>query len=51
MTPNRLAARAVLDADGPMRIGALVERVGISAPTTSRLMDCLAERGLIDPPT
>lgn len=48
MTPSRLAALAVLETEGPMRIGALAERVGISAPTTSRLVDCLAERGLIE---
>ena len=47
MTPSRLAALAVLQSDGPMRVGALAERAGISAPTTSRLVDCLEERGLI----
>ncbi|MDT7704917.1 MAG: hypothetical protein QOG20_524 [Pseudonocardiales bacterium] len=47
MTPSRLAALAVLDSDGPLRVGALAERVGISAPTTSRLVDCLEGRGLI----
>ncbi len=47
MTPSRLAALAVLAEYGPLRVGALAERVGISAPTTSRLVDCLEERGLI----
>ena len=47
MTPSRLATLAVLQTDGPMRVGALAERAGISAPTTSRLVDCLEERGLI----
>jgi DNA-binding MarR family transcriptional regulator len=47
MTPSRLAALAVLQTAGPMRVGALAERAGISAPTTSRLVDCLEERGLI----
>lgn len=47
MTPSRLAALAVLQTDGPMRVGALAERAGISAPTTSRLVDCLEDRGLI----
>jgi DNA-binding MarR family transcriptional regulator len=47
MTPIRLAALAVLQSDGPLRIGALAERVGISAPTTSRLVDLLEERGHI----
>lgn len=47
MTPSRLAALAVLQTGGPMRVGALAERAGISAPTTSRLVDCLEARGLI----
>lgn len=47
MTPSRLAALSVLESDGPLRVGALADRVGISAPTTSRLVDCLEERGLI----
>ena len=47
ITPSRLAALSVLDRCGPLRVGALAEKVGISAPTTSRLVDCLAERGLI----
>lgn len=47
MTPSRLTALAVLAADGPLRMGELAARLGISAPTVSRLIDCLAERGLI----
>jgi DNA-binding MarR family transcriptional regulator len=48
MTPGRLTALAVLAADGPLRMGELAARLGISAPTVSRLVDCLAERGLIE---
>ncbi len=47
ITPSRLAAMSVLDRCGPLRVGALAEKVGISAPTVSRLVDCLAERGLV----
>jgi DNA-binding MarR family transcriptional regulator len=48
MTPSRLTALAVLAADGPLRMGELAARLGISAPTVSRLVDCLGERGLIE---
>ncbi|MFC4948924.1 MarR family winged helix-turn-helix transcriptional regulator [Pseudonocardia sp. GCM10023141] len=48
MTPTRLAALAVLESDGALRVGELAERVGISAPTTSRLIECLDERGFIE---
>jgi DNA-binding MarR family transcriptional regulator len=48
MTPSRLTALAVLAAEGPLRMGELAARLGISAPTASRLVDCLAERGLIE---
>lgn len=47
LTPTRLAALAVLEAEGAIRIGALAERVGISPPTTSRLVESLVERGLV----
>jgi DNA-binding MarR family transcriptional regulator len=47
VTPSRLVALGVLEAAGPLRIGALAEHLGTSAPTTSRLVDCLHERGLV----
>jgi DNA-binding MarR family transcriptional regulator len=47
ITPSRLAALSVLDRCGPLRVGTLAEKVGISAPTTSKLVDCLVERGLV----
>ena len=48
MTPSRMTALAVLAAEGPLRMGELAARLGISAPTVSRLVDCLAERGFLD---
>ena len=48
VTPSRLVALGVLEAAGPLRIGTLAEHLGTSAPTTSRLVDCLHERGLVD---
>jgi DNA-binding MarR family transcriptional regulator len=47
MTPSRMTALSVLAAEGPLRIGELATRLGISAPTVSRLVDVLAERGLL----
>lgn len=47
MTPSRITALAVLAAEGPLRMGELAARLGISAPTASRLVECLAERGFI----
>ena len=37
----------MLEATGPLRIGALAEQLGTSPPTTSRLVDCLHELGLV----
>jgi DNA-binding MarR family transcriptional regulator len=48
VTPSRLVALGVLETTGPLRIGALAEHLGTSAPTTSRLVDCLHERGLVE---
>jgi len=51
MTPSRmaaLAALAVLAADAPLRMGELAARLGISAPTVSRLVDHLAELGFLE---
>jgi DNA-binding MarR family transcriptional regulator len=47
MTPSRLTALAALEAAGPLRIGGLAEILGTSAPTTSRLVEGLHERGLV----
>ncbi|HEY0816829.1 MAG TPA: MarR family transcriptional regulator [Pseudonocardia sp.] len=48
MTPSRITALAVLAAEGPLRMGELAVRLGISAPTASRLVECLVERGFIE---
>lgn len=48
VTPSRLVALGVLEVTGPLRIGALAEHLGTSPPTTSRLVECLHERGLVD---
>lgn len=48
MTPSRMTALAVLAAEGPLRMGELAARLGISAPTVSRLVDHLVERGLLE---
>ncbi|NMH96274.1 MarR family winged helix-turn-helix transcriptional regulator [Pseudonocardia acidicola] len=47
VTPTRLATLAILETSGPIRVGSLAERIGISAPTMSRIVDCLHERDLI----
>lgn len=48
MTPSRIAALSVLQSDGPLRMGELADRMGVSAPTASRLAECLAARGMIE---
>ena len=49
MTPSRMTALAVLAAEEePLRMGELAARLGISAPTVSRLVDHLAERGFLE---
>jgi len=48
MTPSRITALAVLAGEGPLRMGELAARLGISAPTASRLVECLVERGFIE---
>lgn len=48
MTPSRMTALAVLAAEGPLRMGELAARLGISAPTVSRLVDHLVERGFLE---
>jgi len=48
VTPSRLVALDVLEAAGPVRVGALAEHLGTSAPTTSRLVECLHELGLVE---
>lgn len=45
VTPTRIATLSVLDSAGPLRVGTLAERIGISPPAMTRLVDCLAELG------
>ncbi|MDT0350887.1 MarR family winged helix-turn-helix transcriptional regulator [Pseudonocardia charpentierae] len=47
MTPTRLTALGALEAAGPLRIGGLADILDTSAPTTSRLVEGLHERGLV----
>ena len=48
MTPSRMTALAVLATEEPLRMGELAARLGISAPTVSRLVDHLAELGFLE---
>jgi DNA-binding MarR family transcriptional regulator len=48
MTPSRMTALAVLAAEEPLRMGELAARLGISAPTVSRLVEHLVERGFLE---
>lgn len=45
LTQTRIATLSVLDTSGPLRLGELAARIGTSAPTMTRLVDCLAELG------
>jgi DNA-binding MarR family transcriptional regulator len=45
-TPQALALRTVA-VDGPLRMSALAERLGVSVATASRTVDALAARGLV----
>ncbi|GAY07764.1 transcriptional regulator, MarR family [Pseudonocardia sp. N23] len=47
LTPTRIATLSILETAGPLRVGALAERIGISPPTMTRLVDCLAELDLV----
>lgn len=47
LTPTRLITLATVAEHGPLRIGDLAERVGTAAPTMSRLVEWLAEHGLV----
>jgi len=47
LTPTRIATLSILETAGPLRVGALAERIGISPPTMTRLVDCLGELDLV----
>jgi MFS family permease/DNA-binding MarR family transcriptional regulator len=44
-TPSRFAALAILHATGPLRIGELASRAGVTLPTMSRIVDAIAQSG------
>jgi DNA-binding MarR family transcriptional regulator len=48
VSPSQISALTRLDQCGPLRLGALAEAEGTSAPTASRLVDILEERGLVE---
>nr|WP_308789391.1 MarR family transcriptional regulator [Streptomyces tubercidicus] len=47
LTPSRLTALGVLAARGPLRVGDLARGMGISMPSTSRLVDILVAADLV----
>jgi DNA-binding MarR family transcriptional regulator len=47
LTLSLWSALASVEQDGPMRIGELAERERVSAPTATRLVAALEERGLV----
>ncbi|MFJ6571845.1 MarR family winged helix-turn-helix transcriptional regulator [Streptomyces sp. NPDC091292] len=48
LTPSRLAALAVLEAESPLRISELASRMGIALSTASRMVDPLVCAGWLD---
>ncbi|MBN1173600.1 MAG: MarR family transcriptional regulator [Micromonosporaceae bacterium] len=46
--PLQFSTLATLEEHGPQRSGELAMREAVSAPTMTRVLSCLAERGLID---
>lgn len=47
LTLSQWSALVTVEMHGPMRIGDLAEREGVSAPTATRLVASLEERGLL----
>jgi DNA-binding MarR family transcriptional regulator len=47
LTPSQWSALAMVDAHGPLRIGDLAEREGVSAPTATRVVASLEELALL----
>ena len=48
LTLSQWSALVTVEIHGPMRIGDLAEREGVSAPTATRLVASLEERGLLE---
>ncbi|HVX69774.1 MAG TPA: MarR family transcriptional regulator [Mycobacteriales bacterium] len=47
LTPSQWSALAMVDSSGPLRIGDLAEREGVSAPTATRVVASLEDLGLL----
>ena len=47
LTPSQWSALAMVDAHGPLRIGDLADREGVSAPTATRVVASLEELALL----
>jgi DNA-binding MarR family transcriptional regulator len=47
LTPSQWSAMATVEDNGPLRIGDLADREGVSAPTATRLVASLEELGLV----
>ena len=47
LTLSQWSALATVDTHGPLRIGDIADREGVSAPTATRLVASLEERGLV----
>jgi DNA-binding MarR family transcriptional regulator len=47
LTPSQWSALAMVDMHGPLRIGDLADREGVSAPTATRVVASLEELGLL----
>lgn len=48
LTLSQWSALVTVEMHGPMRIGDLADREGVSAPTATRLVATLEERGLVE---
>jgi DNA-binding MarR family transcriptional regulator len=48
LPPLQLSTIATIEAHGPIRLGELAQREAVAAPTISRVLAALDERGVID---
>ena len=48
LTLSQWSALSTVETHGPLRIGDIAEREGVSAPTATRLVASLEERGLVE---
>jgi DNA-binding MarR family transcriptional regulator len=47
LTPSQWSALATVESHGPLRIGDLADREGVTAPTATRVVASLEEAGLL----